>query len=108
MDRLPLKEVAQGVKLQGVGTWLCSGIQAWHLLAELCLDSSLLLQVFILLPVVLVGTSIVRCSDTASVLWMSPVAKKQIPDVFLNIDSRKAHSSSLNTTVSFLRPLGLY
>lgn len=30
------------------------------------------------------ASSIVGCSDTASVLWMSPVAKRRIPDASLN------------------------
>lgn len=42
---------------------------------------------------------IVGCSDTASMLWMSPVAKKQTPEVSLNTQPRKAHSSSLDSRV---------
>lgn len=46
------------------------------------------LQIFIVFSTVLVG--IVGCSDTASVLWMSPVAKKQTPEVSLNTQPRKS------------------
>lgn len=45
-------------------------------------------QIFIVFYMVLVG--IVRCSDIASVLWMSPVAKKQIPEVSLNTQLHKS------------------
>lgn len=45
---------------------------------------------FIIFSMVLVG--IVRCSDTASELWTSPVAKKQIPDVSLSTQLHKSTS----------------
>lgn len=46
------------------------------------------LQIFIVFAMVPAG--IIGCSDTASVLWMSPVAKKQIPEVSLNTQLHKS------------------
>ena len=46
------------------------------------------LQIFIVFAMVLAG--IIGCSDTASVLWMSPVAKKQVPEVSFNTQLHKS------------------
>lgn len=46
------------------------------------------LQLFIVFYMVLAG--IVGCSDTARMLWMSPVAKKQTPEVSLNTQLHKS------------------
>lgn len=95
------------LELSGLNQWLLHLFRVlrfstcWRRYAQTASPIPQIFIVFFMVPAGIIG-----CSDIASVLWMSPVAKKQTPEVSLNTQLHKS-TFLLNTIVSSLGPLWL-